>query len=427
MHRRFHAGKRILLAILLLLLGEKETLAMPAGYDFLSLKPATDGGNYFSLWGAKNIRKKDFVFGNYFYYSSNPLQLLRSGARLRGVVDQLFMQEFHASYGIIDRWLSAGVNVPVAWSLDFLDPNVALPASDKKTAFGDIRLHLKTELMDMKDREWGIALIPFLTIPTGSGDLFLGSKSLTGGGLLALEFEPNQKWSMVLNAGVELAPNFQIRNANKNTQLMAGIGGRVNLSPAIAAVAELISSGRISGLYQEEVESPLETRGGLKWGIPNTGLTASLGGGAGIIRGSGAPTFRVFSGLIYSLSAHRAVRRKKALEYINNKATLFFGLDKKSDGPENEKVLKKVAAHIKKGKLKQITVKGYADKTGHKLYNLQLSRSRADQTAKLLLMEPLPENTYVNTKGYGYRFYRDQKPDERCALNERCVLFEVVE
>lgn len=359
-----------------------QAFALPGGYDFLSFRPATDGGSYFSLWDSTQLKSGDIVAGTLLHYAHRPLRLTQNGARFRGVIDHAFIQEFYGSVGIWDRWLSAGLTLPVAWYLDFLDPAAANPTADGKMAFGDFRLNLKTQLFKDGPLGLGMALVPFMTIPTGSADQFVGSKSVTGGAIMAVEMRPFDRLRLGLNVGLEEAPSFDLRNAHKAAQLLLMAGSHLTLPHGLEGVVEVVSSGRLSGLYQEEVESPLELRGGVKYAVGESGFKAILGGGAGLVHGSRAAQYRFFTGLTYALSP------RKARPFVNKKV-LYFDFDSTLITKEGKAALAEVKEMVARKRKQSIMIRGYTDTTGSESYNENLSLNRAKAVKRALIEQKI--------------------------------------
>lgn len=91
------------------------------------------------------------------------------GNELGSVVDHRLDLHLTLVYGFTD-WFELGVDVPlvVAQSGDAI-PGVRLPADSAKTAFGDVRLVPRVELVsqDVRDLGFGLGLYADLSLPTG--------------------------------------------------------------------------------------------------------------------------------------------------------------------------------------------------------------------------------------------------------------------
>lgn len=368
--------------ILFLGLIPNTSIALTKGFQAISLYPATDGGPYVGIWGAKNIDQWKSEVGTLAVYAYRPFQLTVNGNRARGILDNTIVQHFYGQLGLIDQWLSVGFDFPMGWWSDFRDPNLATPTNQNKVVIGDIKINFKSELL--RTDHFGIALIPFMTIPTGYGAEFFGNGNITGGGAVIAEVRPVDKWSISLNAGVQGRQEFNFRDIKKDTQLELGIGTAVQIAKPLSIVAEIASTTRLKDPFAEKVETPVEARGAIKWNIAKTGLLATAGGTAGIVRGSGAPTYGIFAGLGFSPS-RREHRSKIAHEVFDFKDyTVCFAPNSYSitESKEAKKIFD-LSDKIRDKKMK-IKVIGHTDSTGPVKYNGKLSQKRAEKVAWFL-------------------------------------------
>jgi len=363
-------------------------LALTKGFQAISLNPATDGGPYIGIWGSENLDQLEWELGTLGVYAYRPLQLTVNGNRTRGILDNTIVQHFYGQLGVVDQWLSIGFDLPMGWWAQFRDPNVAGATNQNKVVVGDATINLKTEFL--KTEKFGLALRPFLTIPTGYGGNFFGNGTVTGGGTLIAEINPIERWSISLNAGVQGRQEFNFRDIKKDTQLELGLGTAVQIAKPVSLVAEIATTTRFMDPFAEKVETPTEARGAVKWKIGKTGLLASAGGTAGIIRGSGAPTYSVFAGI--SFSPRRRERRPKPAAFDFSDYTVHFasGFATIADDA-NAKKLCDLSDKIRDKKI-PIKVTGYTDSTGSETTNQKLSEQRATKAAwwfKLLGIDPI--------------------------------------
>jgi len=365
------------------------SFALTKGLQAISLYPATDGGPYVGIWGSKNLDKLKWEAGTLAVYAYRPYQLTQNGNRVSGILDNTIVEHFYGQLGIVDRWLSFGVDVPMGWWADFKDPNLAAATSQNKVVLGDIYVNLKSELV--RTDRFGLAVLPFMTIPTGNGKEFFGNGSVTGGGAVIAEVRPVDIWSVSLNAGIQGREKFTFRNADISNRLEVGLGTAVQVTKPVSIVAEIASSTRLSGPFTKKVETPTEARGAVKWTMGKSGFLASAGATGGIVRGSGAPTYSIFAGLGFS-PARREHKAKLVQENINfQDYTVFFAPDSATvTQPAEAKKICDLSDKIRNKKV-NIKVVGHADPTGPEKYNEQLSKRRADKVAwflKLLGIDP---------------------------------------
>lgn len=355
------------------------TFAIDLGFDALIFSPATDGGPYIGILGSQNWNRSEWNLGVLSSYSYHPLQLTQNGNRSRGILDHTLVQHLYGQYGLIDRWLSAGLDLPLGW-IDFRDPNASSTATDGKMAVGDIILNFKSTLL--QSTHFGLALRPFITIPTGYGKKFFGNGNFTGGGTFIAEIKPLQAWSLSINAGIQGRESFQFKSISKDSQLMLGAGTSLQITRSISAVAEVESETRLKRPFREKGASPTEARGGLQWKLGKSGLTATAGGTGGIVRGAGSPVFGVFTGILFVPSERGGEQRGTELFQVDlNDYMIYFNLD--SDviaDSENAQKLVRLADWIR-GQNRRMIVTGYADTSGDRVYNINLAKKRAKKTA----------------------------------------------
>ena len=83
--------------------------------DVISFNPVTDGGRNITLHQTETLKKWQYNFGTMFDYAYKPLEYAdNSGNRRRGIVDNLFVENFFGAVGFTN-WFEAGINLPVVW------------------------------------------------------------------------------------------------------------------------------------------------------------------------------------------------------------------------------------------------------------------------------------------------------------------------
>src|SRR3989338_11099953 len=151
---------------------------------------------------------------------------LRETATNRKIVDQLILQHFLAEVGIFD-WLYLGADFPVVWSNRFQDPTpVIAPGLTRQTDLGDLRLELKGILLDPDNFALGLALVPYVQIPTGNDNHFVGNSKVVGGAILALDTTLWDRLFLGFNGGVAyLKDPVDFRNIQRNHLLLSASAG----------------------------------------------------------------------------------------------------------------------------------------------------------------------------------------------------------
>ena len=195
--------------------------------------------------------------------------------------------------------LSAGVAVHDRVRLDLAAPVYAassgLDGAANGASFGDLRLAATGILVAPGDGGGlGLGLVPWLTLPTGDTEAFLGESGVAGGADFAATLEAG-RLTATGNLGARFDPAVQLDNITGSDSLTAGVGlglllgdrtgltGEVRGAAPFAAASEPGTATRWEGVLSARTR----TEGGL----------FLVGGGAlGISRGAGVPGWRVFLG-----------------------------------------------------------------------------------------------------------------------------------
>ncbi|MCK6504390.1 OmpA family protein [Myxococcota bacterium] len=164
---------------------------------------------------------------------------------------------------------------------------------------GDLGLDAKVELLDRRDAPLGLSLGARLDLPTGSGRDWLGEPGLLAGGEVGLSY--GDRFVVAANAGMAGGGKALVDDVTWGTRAQWGLG----LSAPILeeglplwAIAEwdgtwLLQSSGAPG------STPMEARAALR-AEPVDRLLVTVGGGAGLTTGIGAPDYRLFAGLSWA-------------------------------------------------------------------------------------------------------------------------------
>ena len=374
--------------------------------------PAIDASKYFSVYGSQGLQQKQFRVGAYFNYGNDPLEFGIGGARAVGIVNHLFMADFFFSYGFFD-WFQAGVNVPVAlW--DQVTSNILNPvgAPNRNLArMGDIRLEFKFRLINDFRYPVGLAIRPFITFPTGDGDVFVGNDSFTGGAALIFDFDIMDRAFISLNVGYLARDNVAPvgLNIEEDDKFTYGLGINIRAVEWLDVIAELYGSTLTGELFHRETEAPFEALGGLRIYPPFLeGLQISVGGGAGITFGYGTPDFRGLLEVSYlkprvvdlppaEPPPPVIVTPRKIL--ITEK--IHFEFDKARIRPISFHILDAVVDVLQRNPdILKVQVEGHTDAVGSDAYNQRLSERRSKSVVEYLASHGVSRSRLV-AKGLG--------------------------
>ncbi|HQH79943.1 MAG TPA: hypothetical protein PK599_00955, partial [bacterium] len=109
-------------------------------------KPAIGRNPYFMLHSSETLHKLQFDAGVVSSYAYHPMELRQGTQRIRGIIDQLLVEDFVAAFGILE-WLQVGVDFPLIAINKFKAPNDT-SADPLKNYFniGDIRAEFKARV-----------------------------------------------------------------------------------------------------------------------------------------------------------------------------------------------------------------------------------------------------------------------------------------
>jgi len=399
--------------------------------------PAIDDSRYISTYGSQTLQKWQYRTGVYFNYANDPLEVGLAGVRRFGVIDHLMVGDFFGSLGFTD-WFEMGLNIPVALYEDF--NNIATGTSEKTLRMMDVRLEGKFRLLDIDRHNIGIAVLPFITFPTGSGSRFVGNNSFTGGLKGVVDFDIKDRVQIALNLGYTARDRVVILNTEVDDMFTYGLGVSVRaVKNWLDVIGEVYGSTNVTEFFERESELPLEVDLGMRFNLPKPeGLQITAGGGVGLTFGYGTPDFRAILGVSY-LKPRRVelpppppppveeaeVKRTKTAIVITKK--IHFEFDKAVIRPISFRILDAVVDIMKQNPdIKKVRVEGHTDSKGSDAYNIKLSQRRSNAVRDYLISHGIEADRLVAV-GYGEtRPVADNNTAEGRARNRR-VEFTILE
>lgn len=264
-------------------------------FSVVTAYPTPDGGPYFTVAGSATLSRLQWHAGTSFDFSYKPLK-----TNTQGVIDRLLVEHFYGAFGLAD-WLSLGVDMPIVWLNHFADPETAGSRPTNETDLGDICFQVKFRILDKTKYPVGLAIIPFITEPTGTETYFMGDDGVTGGGVFVLDGDIGNRVQLTLNIGLQGHKAIKWRNIDQNTiSLLLGAGMSVKATEDLLFAVDARVKSSTNHFFNKRTDTPAEAIGGLKYKIGDSGVQLYAGGGAGIIREAGAPMFRGIVGFSYT-------------------------------------------------------------------------------------------------------------------------------
>ena len=291
--------ERIALSLLLLFLST-DLFSSQNGFEVMSFRPATDSGRYLSISDSSALNEQEWFLGTTLDYGYRPLQITQNRERESGILDTVFEQHIYGSFDVIKNRLEVGFDIPVGWQLRYKNPRMADSVLEtSKQSLGDIVLNAKINLLDMDKHGVGFSVLPFISFPTGDSTCFFGNGVVTAGGTVIVETNLVKKVFFTMNLGLLGKKSYIFRDIDDASKLTGGLGISVAAMQEMNFSTELLFKTRLSGVFRDRVETPVELLTGIKLAIPETGLIFSGAVGSGLVNGNGAPQYRILLGVGY--------------------------------------------------------------------------------------------------------------------------------
>ncbi|PIU56620.1 MAG: hypothetical protein COS89_05795 [Deltaproteobacteria bacterium CG07_land_8_20_14_0_80_38_7] len=402
--------------------------------DVISFNPVTDGGRNITLHQTETLKKWQYNFGTMFDYAYKPLEYAdNSGNRRRGIVDNLFVENFFGAVGFTN-WFEAGINLPVVWLETYYNLNsgaLNVPEENFYGHLGDLRLETKFLLPKIENFPVRFALVPFMYFPTGDSDHLLGNGMWSPGIKLAIDGAIKDRVWLTANIGYRNYMHTRYDNnapdAVIDDTLELGGAVHVKVTKEWSVIGEIYSEEVISAFFENSLQNPAEIIVAGRY-TPQTeklkGLSATFGVGTGISRGLGSPDLRLFAGLQYrrpekveKVKKELAVLRPDRIEITD---CIHFEFNKSVIKEESYSILDAVVqVMVNNPQVKLVRVEGHTDWIGSDSYNQKLSEQRAKAVHQYLIEKGVSTER-LTYKGYGeFKPIADNNTTQGRALNRR--------
>ena len=194
-------------------------------------------------------------------------------------------------FGLFD-WVDLGLALPVQL-VQTTENYPSTGVSQSATGLGDLRILVRGLAMQPAEfGGFGLGASVEVTAPTASDEWLMGEPAVTVTPRLLVDWGRPGGALVAANVGWTFRKRSRIEGLALDDALVFGLGGEVPLGFAgLAVLAEI--SGRV-GLMKgaDAVENaPVEALGAVRW-RHRTGWLVTMGAGAGVTRGFGAPDAR---------------------------------------------------------------------------------------------------------------------------------------
>lgn len=178
--------------------------------------------------------------------------------------------------------------LPVYFATWSEDGGMAGPAA------GDLRLDAQLLAVDPADSGMGIGVVPWIDLPLGAQNRFLGRRAV-GGGFVVAATRELEDWTMTANLGVQFEPSIDLENLKGSDNLVMGLAGNRMLDDSSSIGLELHALAAFQSNERSWTGSPAEVMASYRKRLDSG---ASFNGGIAlpVSPGAGAAAFRIFLG-----------------------------------------------------------------------------------------------------------------------------------
>lgn len=371
-------------------------------FGLLYMRPVPDGGAYFTVFDSQSLQALQFNLGTALDYAYRPLTGATAGV-VNNITKYYAAAHVYGAFGITDWW-SLFADMPVIAYNRFANPDIIpLPAPTNITKIGDLELGMKFRLLNKDGARVGIAIVPTMTIPTGSEYSFMGDSGVTGGGLLVIDGRLADWFDWSINVGALGRKHVQTFGPDFKSQFLLSGAAGFNVATWASLIGELSTRTPFNNFYQSRSTSLLDALFGVQWRIGDEQrLKLNTSAGVGSPYGTGAPQIRAMASLSYTLAPIGS--HQKPTEHVADVVAvpwspILFGFGSTRLSSKATHTLDQIGSDLKKNP-HPVVATGYTDSTGKKSYNQKLSKMRARAVKGYLQRQGLAsENVTAVGKG----------------------------
>lgn len=375
--------KSTLLKAIIFLLILVPNLSMAADrFSVIESRPAPYG-NFYSVIDSQTLLPLDWQVGTTLSYGTKYLM-----ATNLDVVKYLFVQHLHGTLGITNE-MDLSVDMPVIWRNRFTTPVAGSQASNQMS-LGDLQLLARYHFFGNPHSSFRLSVSPFLTIPTGKENEFVGDDGVTGGLYLVADGDVGSRFGWGVNFGSIFRKQYSAFNLNFDEQFSANVAASVKVNDHISILSEFETRTPFNDFFDHEDTTYLTVKTGLRLrlGTRNQVLFKMLGA-YGLLYGTGNPHYGVHLDVSF-------ISLRKMKDQM-----VYFDFDRTAIKESEKKKLNKLGKLLAtEGRVDEVLISGSADQVGSKRYNLKLSQLRAE-TIKKYLQDRFHFDGTITTIGKG--------------------------
>lgn len=392
-----------LLFAALILMSAASAEANICGTDYQTFNPTTSGLDFVTVQSSETLKPCIINMGLFANYAANSLSYSRTvsaGQSGHPQRDRILGMDLNAGMGLTDRW-DFGVNIPFVLSQEVKDD--ANVSTLSKTGATEIKANTKYRLTG--NENGGTAAIVSINKNLIQDNPFTGKDpGLTWNFEVAADTTVAKNWAAGVNFGYRKRnPGEQIANVPyvpMGDQWIYSVAGSYLVASLDTKFIAEIYGSRAAERSNPDIDRPLNTLEGLL-GVKHDysqNIALHLGATHRLDQALGGAEWRVYAGLNWVIGP--VCGDKKVVEVVSSKelgepeldyeiykldVELLFATDSDQIKLENFDGLDEVLKPVFEKEFKALLIDGHTDSVGPDLYNLNLSRRRAESIRKLLI------------------------------------------
>ena len=288
-----------------------QSSAATGEFSVQRFEPAPGSKNFLSVQGLRMDGNWGWTAGLMFNYARAPFVVVSCKSQSdcgspnavqqndTAVVRDLFTWDLLASVSPISR-LQVGLRVPLAYANGEGTPNPGGTQEPiKKFGVGDPMIEAKVRLFGKATSPVALGVGGDLSFPVGHASApgaYLGNQSPVTGGLRAIVDGAAGPLQFGLNLRALFRESGTVGSTTIGNEFRYGAGLGYRISPIFRVLAEGYGSTKFSAANGT---NSLEIDGAVEIQPLGSGLNFRLGGGAGVLAGTGVPAARAIAGVSY--------------------------------------------------------------------------------------------------------------------------------
>ncbi len=404
-------GKRLLVSPVVLAGFAAGWLPVRAlAFDAQAFAPAVDPAGYFSIYSSATAPAGRYHVAAWYDYAHEVSEIAE-----QEVVGDVHTLDVVASYSLLD-WLAIGIDLPVS--------KVAsdLPQVEEGFGIDDIRLVGRAGFRVDPSGRFGLALVPFVDLPTGNDERLTSTEDTTFGFIGVFDFTLDRLRTS-LNLGYKVNPGSE---SDPDEILFGlGLGYTVFQRPSepgqplqlfrpdrVEIVGEVFGSTSRSDPFDRQFVTPLEGLVGARLSCER-GFFFQAGVGKSATESVNGASLRVVSTIGYALPTPPAAPSAAAPppppspaqvvmtdEQIVPLERIHFETAKATIRPRSYAMLDQVVRVMRDRPAIRVRIEGHTDSVGGESANETLSQRRAESVRVYLVDHGVaPER--LDAIGYG--------------------------